>query len=153
MKSKSTHSWKPKLSMTEHGHQMDVQQLHAKLHTCPEISPESHSVQVLQMRYHICMWKILLSMSESSGSWRHQNPQHALKMYGLHNVEVGHNMVEEEKATAERLVPAMPADTFQRQIRSSSPTDLVSGNPVENYIKNNNRDATQCRTPTQNNTD
>ena len=62
-------------------------------------------------------------------------------------------MVEEEKATAERLVPAMPADTFQRQIRSSSPTDLVSGNPVENYIKNNNRDARQCRTPTQNNTD
>ena len=74
------------------------------------------------------------------------------KNVSLHNVEVGHYMVEEAKETAERLVPAMPADTFQRQIRSSSPTDLVSGNPVENYSKNN-RDATQCRTPTQNNTD
>ena len=59
-------------------------------------------------------------------------------------------MVEEEKATAERLVPAMPADTFQRQIRSSSPNDLVSGNPVENYIKKQQQ---RCYTVSHSNTE
>ena len=36
--SKSTHSQKPKLSMTEHGHQIDGWKLCARLCTCPEIS-------------------------------------------------------------------------------------------------------------------
>ena len=48
--SKSTHSQKPKLSMTECSHQMDWWPLGAKLCACPEISPESNSTKVLQIR-------------------------------------------------------------------------------------------------------
>ena len=49
MQSKSTHSQKPKLSTTEHGHQIDGWHC-----THPEISPESYTIQYHTTLLSLC---------------------------------------------------------------------------------------------------
>ena len=46
-----SHSQKPKLSMIEHGHQIDGWSLRAVPFAVSEISPESNSVQILQSSF------------------------------------------------------------------------------------------------------
>ena len=45
--------------------------------------------------------KILQSMSEFSGLWKHQNNRVCIKSVSLHNVEIGHHMEEEEEKEEE----------------------------------------------------